>query len=33
MAMLEVKNLDVHYGVIQGVRDVSLRLIKAKLFL
>ena len=23
MAMLEVKNLDVHYGVIQGVRDVS----------
>ena len=23
MAMLEVKNLDVHYGVIQGVRNVS----------
>lgn len=23
MTMLEVKNLDVHYGVIQGVRDVS----------
>ena len=23
MAMLEVKNLDVHYGVFQGVRDVS----------
>lgn len=23
MAMLEVKNLDVHYGVIQAVRDVS----------
>ena len=23
MAMLEVKNLDIHYGVIQGVRDVS----------
>ena len=23
MVMLEVKNLDVHYGVIQGVRDVS----------
>lgn len=33
MAMLEVKNLDVHYGVIQGVRDVSFELIKAKLFL
>ena len=23
MAMIEVKNLDVHYGLIQGVRDVS----------
>ncbi len=23
MAMLEVKNLDVHYGVIQGVRNVT----------
>lgn len=31
MAMLKVDNLSVHYGVIQAVKDVSLKLMKGKL--
>ena len=32
MSMLKVENLSVHYGMIQAVRDVSLKLMKEKLF-
>ena len=33
MSMLKVENLSVHYGMIQAVRDVSLKSMKGKLFL